>query len=547
MNRWLPWKILCLTSILFLFFMLFNVLYVDLMRLPESGFSRGLPLIEYEVSGAFEDYYAKNAFVLPGRDDFHFVFSDLSTVQMIRFSKSGEQMDSTQIKLDHPVLEMNGQISDDGQILQLFFFEKGTSVLFEQSFSTATGEAVTTAREIADHPRSFFLGSDHLIYATGEAVYLYFDETRVKISDALFVDTLTSYHAGDLLYVTFTTLDQASYNQMLITLDHNFQIIDTKSLHQFVGGSSTLPSEIALFIDQNHYYTTSVFKDKKGGTNYIYLMDASLSLAEPLEINKFTASNYSIFPTYYQNKDQIMIAISFPTTIGRVDMDTAGGKFTNLVTSPISDLTFKALTKTIRPSVKPLFFTLDSEPSEIQYPYLISTEISKNNSTAYLSSTDPKLIEKSLKIKSSEIIDLLMTTITTFLPLSYVGLILEVYILVPIMMLVLIASMFYINWAERNGNKLLLASIGIHIIAKFFFVYTKILNQPDKFSHFPEFLDHPFKLFGWGLIFTGVSLLCYMDYRKKHKDIHYMKSYLFFNVVDLIFFVMLYTPYLFLS
>ena len=318
-------------------------------------------------------------------------------------------------------------------------------------------------------------------------------------------------------------------------------------LQRFSGSNSMLPSEIALFVHQDHIYSTTVFKDQKSGTNYVYLFDGLMDASKPFKMTQFTSKNYSLFPTYYLRDNQVMIALSSDTSIGRVDLQTSGDEFINLVTRKINEMTYTSLTNTIHPSIKPIFFELKSESTNETYQYFVSTEISKNESKMYLSSNRPELIEKSLKITGNEILDLTMTTLTTFIPLSYVGLILEVYILVPVLIMVLIISMFYINWAERNGNKLLQFSLLLHIISKIIFVNSKIIGQTERLNGFPFFLNSPFKVYLWGTALTVIAIYCFLDFNKRNRGAHYLKSYFFFNVVDLIFFVMMYTPYLFLS
>jgi len=546
LKRFIHWKIIFSITVFLLFSMLFTVLYIDMMKLPDSGFSRGIELIRFDITGEYEDYYSKNAFIVPDQDSFFITYADSSSVNVMNVSTSGEPIESLKLNTSAAVQEINGHRTENYDVLNLFYKDRNQSI-FEQSFSMQTGEPLDSAELIINNPRKSHLASDHLLYANDDALFLYYNGQHIEISKAKYIETLTSTHIDNQWYITFTYYDQTAYRQKLIVLDALMNPLNEVELQRFVGSNSMIPSEIALFIHQDHYYSATVFKDQKSGTNYVHLFDGPLGSSEQAEVTEFTSKNYSLFPTYYLKNNRIMVAFSFNTSIGRVDIQTAGGQFTNLVTSEVKDMSFTALTNTIHPSIKPIFFELKSKTSSEQYQYLVSTEIAKGQSTLYLSSNDPVLIDKSINITSNEIINLLMTTLTTFLPLSYVGLILEVYILLPILILVLIASMFYINWAERNGDKLLKVSILLHIIAKLIFVNSKIIGQTEKFDDFPFFIDTPVEVFGWGMFLTAIALYCFMDFNKRNQGIHYMKSYIFFNVIDLIFFVMLYTPYLFLS
>jgi hypothetical protein len=545
LKRIFNWKTLFALSVIVLFLLLFSVLYFDTVRLPESGFSRGIEITRYDVTGDFKDYYAQNAFVFTDQKTFTMVFSDLSTIHMSQFDMTGAELDSRTIDVKDSILQMNGHLSEDGRILQILYQNKTDFGLYEASFSTESGKQIGEAVLLAEKPRKSHIGKDHLLYADDQAIYLYRNGKTAKIADVQYVETLTSYDSEGILYLTYTYFDQNYYRQILSTADADLNVTSSMELHEFMGTSSTLPTEIALFVDQRHFYTTTVFKDKKGGTNIIYFFDGDLSKEQTFETKSFNSKNYSLSPNFYKNNDQVFIAYSLPTSIGRVDIDTAGGQFTNLVTSAATEFNFKSLTKTIHPSIKPLFFSLENEQANHQY--FVYTETSKKQARIFISSNEPDMIKKSASVTSKEFLNLLMTTLTTFLPLSYLGLILEVYVLVPILVLVLIASMFYITWTEKNGSKLLRISIGIHIAAKFLFVYTKILSSPEKFVNFPFFLDTPFKLFGWGVFFTVIALICTLNYLKRDHGVHYTKAYFFFNVIDLVLFVMLYTPYLFIS
>jgi hypothetical protein len=136
-----------------------------------------------------------------------------------------------------------------------------------------------------------------------------------------------------------------------------------------------------------------------------------------------------------------------------------------------------------------------------------------------------------------------MTTLTTFLPLSYIGLIAEAYVLTPVLIVIVMISMFFLTWAERNGNKLLLASILIHMAAKNYFILKHIIQSPEVFNNFPNFLNSPLKLFMWGALMSASALYCVWDYRRKHTHAHYLHLYFVFNLIDIIFFTMLFTPY----
>lgn len=547
MKRTVRWKPLFAISLIGLFLMLFSVLYFDLVKLPESGFSRGIEMTNYQITGDFEDYYAQNAFVVPEQNGFSYIYSDLSSLHFSRFDMSGVLLETKPIELEKSLLQLNGQISADGQSLHLFYQSKEDFGLYEADFLIQTGEEIGSTVQLCESPRAAHVGEDHVFYATDTAVFLYKDGKTVKIADAAFVETMTSFSSDKTLSLSYTFFDKSYYKQMFVTTDAELNITTVLNLYNFIGSSSTLPKEMALFVDQGHFFATTVFKDTKTGGNFIYVFDGELSDGQNFETRSFSTNNYSLFPKFYKQNDQVMIAYSFPTAIGRVDIETSGGSFTNLVTSPSSVLEFKALTKSVNPSIKPLFFSINNDVSTSPYQYLIYTEIDKKKAAVFISSNDPVMVEKSKSVTSTELLNLIMTTLTTFLPLSYLGLILEVYILVPILILVLMASMFYITWAEKNGEKLLKISIALHIVAKFFFVYSKILSAPEKFVNFPFFLDTPIKLFGWGLLFTGISLLCFLDYKKRDRGVHYLKAFFFFNVIDLILFVMLYTPYLFIS
>lgn len=546
MKRLIHWKIIFVFTVLLLYSMLFTVLYNDMMKLPDSGFSRGIELIHFDITGDFEDYYSKNIFIEPDQDSFFITYADSSSVNTMNVSASGMPINTLKLNGSANILDLNGYRSSDHNVLNLIYKDRNQSI-YEQSFSLQTGEPLNDAELIINNPRKSHLSSDHLLYTNDTSLFLYYEGQHFKISEAKYIETLTSYHIDNLWYITFTYYDQTAYRQKLIVLDEVMKPLKEVELQKYIGSNSMIPSETALFIHQNHYYSTTVFKDQKSGTNYVHMFDGPIDSSEQFDMTKFTSKNYSLFPTYYLKNNKVMIAFSFDTSIGRVDLQTSGGQFTNLVTSEVNEMSFNALTNTILPSIKPIFFELMIEPSAKKNQYLVFSEIAKGQSTLYLSSNHPDLIEKSLNITSKEIINLLMTTLTTFLPLSYVGLILEVYILMPVLILILIASMFYINWAERNGDKLLKASILLHMIAKLIFLNSKIIGQTDKFENFPFFIDTPVEVFGWGIFFTAIALYCFMDFSKRNKGTHYMKSYIFFNVLDLIFFVMLYTPYLFLS
>ena len=250
----------------------------------------------------------------------------------------------------------------------------------------------------------------------------------------------------------------------------------------------------------------------------------------------FNAYNYALQPQFFDFPKGTQLIISSKTNIGKVEIG-ANGSFENLILLSQDYESAQSLTKNTIPS-------LQSQMQKIGgYHYLTYIQIKQGSGHILLSSDMPELIDRSTRSSFGENFGLLMTTLTTFLPLSYIGLIAEAYILTPVMGVVVLISMFFLTWAERNSTKLLITAIVIHMAAKNYFIFRHIVQSPEVFNNFPGFLDSPFKLFLWGAAMSCSALFCLWQFRKKHPHTHYFYQYFVFNLIDITYFTMLFTPY----
>lgn len=536
-KRIFHWKSVFGLSVAFLIFLLFQVLKADFMALPDSGFSRGILLDKIQIEEGYENYTSEHFTSLVKNNELYLISSDSNGLHIKIFDPNAKLKKSFTLKEYKSFSKINAHFS--GNQLVVNTFKKDTRSWLSLNISIKDQSATVEFEKKLPDSRALLLASNLVLVGTDDALTLITPTKEIHLARPQFLETLAYVKdsTDDTLWVAYTEFIDSQYQLNVKHLDKNFNTLsDIKPVYVFGSGGASKPHELSMIAAKGELQIISVITDAKSGVNTAYLLRAPKTDLKQLSVLNFNAYTYALEPHFYSTDVGTQLIIATKTNIGRVELG-ANGTFQNLITLDLDLKQAKSLTKSTAPALSPQMNQM--EP----YHYLCYLHINQGVGKIMLSSNNPILVKESLKSSLSENVNLLMTALTTFLPLSYIGLIVQVYVLTPVLVVVVLLSMFYLTWAERNGNKLLIAAILIHLAAKNYFMIHHILKSPDVFSNFPAFLDSPIKLISWGLVMSLSSIYCLINFRRTHPHSHYLFQYFFFNLLDIILFTMLFTPY----
>ncbi len=519
------WKTLLVIALILAFTFLFSILYQDARSLPSENWSQSIDLFDYSTGGDYESFYNDNFDVLHNGNHFEIVYLeegeiiwkqyDLEAVEIgtTSFPYQGDRVESLYLAKDTSGLHL---ILYRSQMLEHYLLEDDRMVLVE-SFAN-----ITSFSEVSN--LGFVYIQDQDLYRYDYAVSHPVDtlDTRVEIMNALISD-------NDTIHLAFIGYENAEYRLYASTYSAGAKTSSDSESLTFLNAIKILNLEIAQTEDS--IKILSLFKYTKFNTNYAFLYDYQNGMItnEPLEIE---TDIYSPDPYLIDYSDPFTIILSGKSDVGRVDVSKKDEIFPNILRLTLEGerITSTPLSKTIETSGNPRYLSVDA------YDYLFFTDSTTQRKTLKLASNHPVIIENSIRLESETLVNIALNTLTTFLPLFYVGLVPGIFMILPVIFIILPVAMFKMNWVEDNPKKLLILSIAIYLTTKFYY----LINQ-GTLEGFPllmgtiggRLLVHAFMT-----LFSLLALKLYYE-----KDHHFIKSFVFFYIFDILLFTLIFTPY----
>lgn len=537
MKKLINWKVITCISAVTTIMLLFFVLRNDFLALPDSGLSRGIVLSEISVPSGYDDYYAQHYTSVTKDGNLYYI---VSSEQGLDVSVYNEQLKQTMTNHYGTIKGFNRLIAGfNGDTLMITGLNNDSGVLQTVGIDLSGGHALVEDQFDLPKSRGIALGPNFQIYENQDGLYFRANGLSHRIGDPQYLETLDYTIGNDKsIWVAYTEYVDGQYQLDLIHLSPEYKVLETiKPYYQFGAGGSSKPHELDLKWMGDQLHILSVIKDHKAGVNTAYWLKSPKDNLSKVDFKYFNAYTYSLQPLLIGGDGRAPeLVLSSKTSIGRVEIGS-DGTFQNLIRLNEDLSEAKSLTKSTRPSLNPEMNYLGD------HSYLSYVQINQGKAKIMVSSDLPTLVEQSLHSTLTENLNLLMTTLTTFLPLLYISMIVEIYVLTPVLVVVILISMFKITWAERNAGKLLRTAIGIHLATKLYFIWRYIFNGSQVFANFPNFLDSPLKFLGWASLMTMASLYAFSLYKKEKPSQHYLFHYLVFNLIDILLFTMLYAPY----
>lgn len=215
------------------------------------------------------------------------------------------------------------------------------------------------------------------------------------------------------------------------------------------------------------------------------------------------------------------------------DIDNSFGAYPNLYIGNITDESNKRLSisKKIKFNVK--YFSIGD------FNYIKWDEFDNDSIVSNIASNNKFIIDKSLKIDSRKFIDIILTSLSSYLPLFYLILIPFTAFFIPVIIFVMIMSMFNLGKLENNVGKTLLSILLVHNLAKLaFFIRNVILNK-DFILSLPVFLQNYLFVGGVFIILLILGIVFIRCLRKEEENFHFFKYYIYYMILDILSFSMI--------
>lgn len=537
--KWLKkWQTYAIVGIILSIYLLYAVLKVDYMSLPDSGLSRGIEIKNYPAGSDFSDFYTKT----------YSVTSDSDKLYALSISSEGLNLDvlgpSLEVYETHFFEALKGHYEiaskKQGDYLTISCFDPKTNRLEFYALNLMDHSLKLESNYTLSDVRAWALTPDALIYTDEGHLIRQTQSAKTELASSRFSESIAilNLENSNEQLIGFTQFIDSQYQLDLVKIDQNGKVLNYIPNYFVFGASGAVkPTELELGISGDKLNIISVIKDSKSGVNIVYWLNSNLTASKAVDFKTFNAYTYSLSPLFYlDDRAKLQLIMTARTSIGRVELGSEGS-FQNLISTDDTLSEAKSMTKSTRPAINPQWLEIDKNH------YLFYTQTEKGMSHLMVASDKAQLIELSQKASFGEMISLLMTTLTTFLPLMYVSLIIEVYVLTPVLIAVVFISMFKLTWAERHGKEMLLISLGLHLATKIYFIYQYVIVNQALMGNLPNFLNSPLKFLFWATVMTGLSIASFRAFHKAAPNRHYLQQYIFFNLIDIILFTMLYAPY----
>lgn len=509
------YRFILLITVLFIFSGLFYILYSDKIKLPNEKWSNEVKLKTYSINDRFEDTNTSDNDLIKHGKNFYLVYFSKNSVFLTKYDENIEEVST--IKLIENIIgldKLKTEMKDDDIIL--YFLEKGN---FRKTIFDLNGNLKLNKILFSNVDRVTYNNSDYLLYKD-ESLFLN-DTELLEIKN---LEEFSFINVEDKYYISFIQYNKENYKYDLILIEFDKEIKKYELINSFALNNTDKIFNSGLSYSNNELnHMLIVYNERTGSfSNYEFKLNSDLSIVDK---KNYYSKGYNF--SYLTNSNNFIQNIE--SDIGKIDISTKDEKFDNVAL-------FKNDEKIILTKTK--FFPYKAKI--YQYGdnyYLIYSKSEKDNKMSiFMSSTDKGIIKKSKKINSDEFKNLFLTTFTTFLPVSFFGLIYAILFLVPFFLVVLPINLINITWAEQNQDKLLLISIVLYLVTKIKYIFFDM-----QLSNLPVIFTSSYLRVLIGIVFSFVAF--YSMKNILDENAHYLKSFFTFFIVDIILFTLYYTPY----
>lgn len=540
LERIMNWKFVLSITCIILYLVYFQALHLEEIKAPSEGWSREILVKELKVEDIWDAKKTNNIVTLPLNSENAFL---ILYTENNRFSYHLVDTEGNILSQDNLALEVGNveklQVIKDGDMIYLYSLEDDMLNRYEFNWDT---KDIAHSQTISKSVRDFVAKESLLIYLDESSLKIVDSSNKVSSIEDIDVVQFEATKKGDIYHIGL--VDKKSKGSRILkyyTYDTISKEITYHSIDRLPGGSLNDIGGIDIGVIGNKVnILVSNVNSKRGISTALIVYIYEFSISNVSEITSSKLSAHGAYPSPYiigDVKDKLQFIISDEVVKGR-DAKTSNFMLYTIDNGKVEDK--KLLTKTNNISMRPQYFTLGSEK------YLQWVDISDKNIKVLLSSSNKNIINLSTKLRRDELIDLFMTTLTSLVPIVFLGMVPFVSIVILPFFTMVIVMLFKLTWVENNYKKAISIPIIIHLISKLNYAKNSVLYNEKLYNFSPFFLKKPFALFTILIITTLIALYCTYNYLNHSKQgIHALKAYIFFAITDVLIFCFLTVPYIY--
>jgi len=527
------WKFVFIFTFFCIYLLVFASLFQEEMKLPSDGWSRGKMIGEIK-GNRVSDMLNENVECIPIPEENLFLslrYLD-NDIYYNKVDAKGTILSEEVLNIDISSIS-KVKATRNGESIDLYLHNVGDKKLYKITFNWKSSE-IEDKKEINDEVLDFKVTDNLLVYKGKDFIKL-LDGTREKIVEKMDVKKFSIIKRENVYHIPLVETEEWRNSLKYIVYDPNKDELEEYSIGKLKGVTQTSVSFLGIEIVEREVNIITVLHTPGSSESYTYIYRFPKDNPLMVKESDFILNSISPTPTLYKNDNNQLLfvsAISVPTKINPNSV--------NIIEYTIDKgniIEEKLLSKMRRVSINPKYFELAGNY------YVHWTHVSGKEKQIMFASTDKDIIKKSVNPQSWEIVDIAMTTVTRFLPTTYIMLIPMVFIAAPVVALMLLLSIFKLSWMEHNQNMVLKGALIIHILMKLIYTKIYIVDNQVAFPLLPGYLQSFLPRFGIITLLTVVSLYSLRDYMIKRENKHFINYYTFFLVIDVILFAYSFMPY----
>lgn len=534
------WKFVFIITLLLLYLVYFAVVYKTELELPSKMWSRDLLLTEFKATSIREVMSNNNIFSIPISSESSFLtfWYKNNEINYSIIDSEGTILLKDKLNINIESLKkIRGVPKDD--IITLYSLENKKLKLYEFNFKS---NKILSEKTIENDVKDFIVKKDILIYSNSNSLKFADSSSHIESIENIDVekfeiikdDKSSLYHIA--LYEKSNSKDNCLY---YLTYDLKSKKINTYKISSIANSIKLTLDRVDIGIINNNINILASINDNRFGTNTLHHFKFKKNNISNLSKNKTNLNGVKPYPIIIKDENEQLTFIASVNLIKGKDTETVNlMKYTIDKNSNI--LRKKILTKTNSSSLNPYYFSLNNSD------YLVWTDITGKNKRILFSSNSDDIITASKKLRSSEILDLFMATLTSLIPSTFISLISVMNIFVPTILFIFLISVINLRWVECYSSRIFIIIFFIHSVLKILYTNKILYDNYEVYKFLPIFLKNPVILYLLLGFTTLISLYCLKIFLENSKSRrHLVKTYSFFAFIDLCIYTFLTIPYVY--
>lgn len=528
------WKFIFIAAVLLICFMFFLEMMRFELKPPSEGWSRAVRISEVVGSDTRELRQIRvDTVPLVSENQFVTIWRQGNFINYAVFDASGKMLINKKVDFN---IKDSFKIKAKAEKDIITIYNLNDKKLDEYKFNYRTGEALSS-RTIDDEVIDFTVADNVAAYLQNDRMkiidtnsFLNIDIPRVKMVESV------KKKNGSYYFITYGYELNNNVNLECIVYDAAAGSIKRSKIANFPVSNNVSVQNIDIGVEKDKINALVVLKDSRTNESstieYTFpITDMSKVSSKNIELEGFEP-NPAILK---ENQDSFMIIASVEAQKGRKSSQINAAL---LIYSDNKLIDKRLLTKTDEVSVNPHFFKLGSD-SYVQWE-----DISGRSKAIKFASTNKDIVKMAENLNKNEWINLILDVIVYQASgLSFI-LLIFVSIILPSLVVILIISMFNLNWVEANAPKVLSIAMVVQYFSKLWLANRCVIQNRSLQGILPHYLQNPLSLFFIVTMVAVVPVYCVKNkYLRTENEKSFLEQYAFFAILDIVLYVLIYFPY----